>query len=305
LSAVGFVGTGTMGQPIARRLLEAGHDLVVFDLNTDASAALVSHGARVVESPSQVAEICRVVFTSLPGPVEVEEAVTGPQGILAEASEGDIHVDLSTNSYEAVRRLAEIEARAGMQLIDAPVSGGVAGLERGTLAVMASGDRAAFERIEPLLLTFSSKVFHLGEVGTGTLTKLVNNLIFLCGGVLVQEGLVLAEKAGLDTDQLLSVLKESSASAYTGLAGFFLGRDFENVIFKLGIAEKDVALALESARKLGVSMPMTKAGHAVYQRAREGGLGDEVFYATLKTLEEAAGIEVPNLDESEKPGGDG
>ena len=115
----------------------------------------------------------------------------------------------------------------------------------------------------------------------------------------------MAEKAGLDTDQLLSVLKESSASAYTGLAGFFLGRDFENVIFKLGIAEKDVALALESARKLGVSMPMTEAGHAVYQRARESGLGDEVFYATLKTLEEAAGIEVPSLDESEKPGGDG
>jgi 3-hydroxyisobutyrate dehydrogenase len=235
----------------------------------------------------------------------VEEAATGPQGILVAARDGDIHVDLSTNSYEAVRRLQKLEARAGLQLIDAPVSGGVAGLERGTLAVMASGDRAAFERIEPLLLCFSKKVFHLGEVGTGTLTKLVNNLIFLCGGVLVQEGLVLAEKAGLDTDQLLGVLKESSASAYTGLAGFFLGRDFENVIFKLGIAEKDVALALESARKLGVSMPMTEAGHAVYQRAREGGLGDEVFYATLKTLEEAAGIGVPKLPESEKPGGDG
>jgi 3-hydroxyisobutyrate dehydrogenase len=300
MSAVGFVGTGTMGRPIARRLLEAGHELVVFDVSTDASAALADDGAQVVESPSQVAEVCRVVFTSLPGPIEIEEAVTGSKGILAGARDGDIHVDLSTSSYEAVRRLQGLEARAGIQLIDAPVSGGVEGLERGTLAVLASGDRAAFERIEPLLLSFSKKVFHLGDVGTGTLTKLVNNLIFLCGGVLVQEGLVLAEKAGLDSDQLLGVLKESSASAYTGLAGLFLGRDFENVIFKLGIAEKDVALALESARNLGVSMPLTEAGHAVYRRARESGLGDEVFYATLKTLEEAAGIEVSKPGE---PGG--
>jgi 3-hydroxyisobutyrate dehydrogenase-like beta-hydroxyacid dehydrogenase len=286
-----------MGRPIARRLIDAGHELVVFDLSASASTALAEDGARVVDSPAQVAEACRVVFTSLPGPSEVEEAVTGPQGILARAHDGDIHVDLSTNSYEAVRRLQELEVRVGVQLIDAPVSGGVAGLERGTLAVMASGDRAAFERIEPLLHCFSKKVFHLGDVGTGTLTKLVNNLIFLCGGVLVQEGLVLAEKAGLDSRQLLRVLKESSANSYTGLAGLFLGRDFENVIFKLGIAEKDVALALESARELGVPMPLTEAGHAVYQRSREAGLGDEVFYATLKTLERAAGIELP------KPGG--
>jgi 3-hydroxyisobutyrate dehydrogenase-like beta-hydroxyacid dehydrogenase len=293
MSAIGFVGTGTMGRPISRLLLEAGHELVVFDVIAEASAALVEDGAQLGESPAEVARACRVVFTSLPGPSEVEEAVTGAQGILAGAREGDIHVDLSTNAYAAVRRLHETEARAGVHLIDAPVSGGVAGAERGTLAVMASGDRGAFEQIEPLLLTFSKKVFHLGEVGTGTLTKLVNNLIFLCGGVLVQEGLVLAAKAGLDSEQLLGVLKESSASSYTGLAGLFLGRDFKNVIFKLGIAEKDVALALESARELGVPMPLTEAGHAVYQRAREGGLGDEVFYATLKTLEEAAGVEFP------------
>jgi 3-hydroxyisobutyrate dehydrogenase-like beta-hydroxyacid dehydrogenase len=291
MSSIGFIGTGTMGRPISRRLLEAGHELVVFDVIAEASAPLVEDGALLAESPTQVAEACRIVFTSLPGPAEVEDAVTGPQGILIGAREGDIHVDLSTNAYEAIRRLHELESRAGVQLIDAPVSGGVAGAERGTLAVMASGDRAAFERIEPILLAFSKKVFHLGEVGTGTLTKLVNNLIFLCGGILVQEGLVLAAKAGLDSAQLLGVLKESSASAYTGLAGLFLGRDFENAIFKLGIAEKDVALALESARELGVPMPMTEAGHAVYQRAREGGLGDEVFYATLKTLEEAAGVE--------------
>lgn len=284
-----------MGRPISRRLLEAGHELVVFDVMAEASAALVGDGARIAESPAQVAKACRIVFTSLPGPAEVEEAVMGPQGILAEAHDGDIHVDLSTNAYEAIRRLHELEARSGVRLIDAPVSGGVAGAERGSLAVMASGDREAFDRIEPLLLAFSKKVFHLGEVGTGTLTKLVNNLIFLCGGVLVQEGLVLAAKAGLDSAQLLGVLKESSASAYTGLAGLFLGRDFENVIFKLGIAEKDVALALESARELGVPMPMTEAGHAIYQRAREGGLGDEVFYATLKTLEEAADVENSEL----------
>lgn len=292
MSEIGLIGIGTMGRPIGQRMLDAGHDLVIYDVSRKAGKALTENGARWADSPADAARKCRIVFTSLPGPPEVEETVTGENGILAGAERGDVHVDLSTNSFDTVRRLHEIEAEAGVHLIDAPVSGGAMGAERGTLAVMASGDPAAFERVEPVLAAFSKNVFHLGEAGTGTLTKLVNNLIFLCGGVLVQEAFVLAAKAGLDTGQLLGVLKTSSASAYTGLAGLFLARDFDNAIFKLGIAEKDVALALESADKLGVPMPMTEAGHSVYRRAREAGLGDEVFYATLKTLEDAAGTQV-------------
>jgi 3-hydroxyisobutyrate dehydrogenase-like beta-hydroxyacid dehydrogenase len=292
MSEIGLIGIGTMGRPIGQRLMDAGHDLTIYDVDRRAGETLVDAGARWADSPGEVARTCRIVFTSLPGPSEVEEAVTREDGILSAAEKGDVHVDLSTNSFDAVRRLHGIEAKAGVHLIDAPVSGGAVGAERGTLAVMASGDLAAFERVEPFLAAFSNNAFHLGEVGTGTLTKLVNNVIFLCGGVLVQEAFVLAAKAGLDAGQLLSVLKTSSASAYTSLAGLFLARDFDNAIFKLGIAEKDVALALESANNLGVPMPLTEAGHSVYRRACDAGLGNEVFYATLKTLEDAAGTQV-------------
>lgn len=293
MSRVGFIGTGTIGRPIARRLQGAGHDLVVHDALPAATASLVEAGAERADSSAAVADACRVVFTSLPGPPEVEAVVTGERGLLAGARAGDVHVDLSTSSFEAVRRLFAVEAEAGVHLVDAPVSGGVMGAEQGTLAVMASGDREAFDRVEPLLAAFSKSAFHLGEPGTGTLTKLVNNGIFLCGGVLVQEALVLAARAGLDTARLLEVLKVSSAGVYTALAPLFLGRDFDDVTFKLEIAEKDVALALESARELGVPMPMTEAGHAVYRRARDEGRGDKVFYATLETLEAAAGTRVP------------
>jgi 3-hydroxyisobutyrate dehydrogenase-like beta-hydroxyacid dehydrogenase len=298
MSEIGLIGVGTMGRPIGQRLMDAGHALMIYDVNRRAGEALVDAGARWADSPGDVARACRIVFTSLPGPSEVEEAVTSRDGILSGAEKGDVHVDLSTNSFDAVRRLHDIEAKAGVHLIDAPVSGGAVGAERGTLAVMASGDLTSFERVEPFLAAFSKNAFHLGEVGTGTLTKLVNNAIFLCGGVLVQEAFVLAAKAGLDAGQLLGVLKTSSASAYTSLASLFLARDFDNAIFKLGIAEKDVALALESASNLGVPMPLTEAGHSVYRRACDAGLGEEVFYATLKTLEDAAGTQVS------KPGGE-
>jgi 3-hydroxyisobutyrate dehydrogenase-like beta-hydroxyacid dehydrogenase len=202
--------------------------------------------------------------------------VTGKDGLLAGAQAGDIHVDLSTSAFEAVRALAAREAAAGVQLVDAPVSGGVMGAAQGTLTVMASGERAAFERVEKLLGAFGKNIFYLGESGNGTLTKLVNNAIFLCGGLLVQETFAMAAKAGLDPNLLL-------------------GRGFDNAFFQLALAEKDVGLAVASAQGLGVRMPVIEAAHATYARALAMGLGPKLFAATLLAVEEAAGVEVPPL----------
>jgi 3-hydroxyisobutyrate dehydrogenase-like beta-hydroxyacid dehydrogenase len=290
ISPVGFVGTGTIGAPMAKRLLDAGHALVVCDRVEAATAPLVAAGAQRAASPREVAERCRVVFTSLPGPREVDEVATA---LLAGARPGDVHVDLSTSAYDAVRALAAREAAAGVQLVDAPVSGGVLGATQGTLTVMASGDRKAFERVEPLFAAFAKHVFYLGESGNGTLTKLVNNAIFLCGGLLVQETFALAAKAGLEPQRLLEVVQKSSGAAYAGLAKLLLGRNFDNAFFQLALAEKDVALALASARGLGVPMPVVEAAHATYARALALGLGAKVFAATLLAVEDAAGVEVP------------
>jgi 3-hydroxyisobutyrate dehydrogenase-like beta-hydroxyacid dehydrogenase len=292
---VGFIGTGTIGAPIARRLLDAGHPLVVCDRSEAATAPLVAAGAARAASPSAVAETCRIVFTSLPGPAEVDEVASG---LLEGARPGDVHVDLSTSALDAVRALAAREAAAGVHLVDAPVSGGAIGAAQGTLTVMASGERAGFERVEPLLGAFGKNVFYLGASGNGTLTKLVNNAIFLCGGLLVQETFVMAAKAGLEPGRLLEVVQKSSGAAYAGLAQLLLGRGFDNAFFQLALAEKDVGLALASAKSLGAPMPVIEAAHGHYARALALGLGPKVFAATLLAVEDGAGAALPPLASS-------
>ena len=289
---LGFVGTGTIGAPMAKRLQDAGHALVVFDRIEAATAPLVAAGAERAAGAREVAERCRVVFTSLPGPKEVDEVAAE---ILAGARPGDVHVDLSTSALDAVRALAAREAAAGVSLVDAPVSGGAMGAAQGTLTVMASGAREAFERVEPLFGAFAKNVFYLGDAGNGTLAKLVNNAIFLCGGLLVQETFVMAAKAGLEPGLLLDVVQKSSGAAYAGLAKLLLGHGFDNAFFQLALAEKDVGLALASARSVGAPMPVIEAAHATYARALALGLGPKLFAATLLAVEDAAGAAVPPL----------
>jgi 3-hydroxyisobutyrate dehydrogenase-like beta-hydroxyacid dehydrogenase len=295
LAKLGFIGTGTMGNPIAERLLDAGHELVIFDSARSATANLEERGARRADSPRAVAHECAVVLSSLPGPAQVRAVVEGPAGLLAAGRPDLVHVDLSTSSFAAVQSLCATESAAGATLIDAPVSGGAHGASQGTLAVMASGDRAAFDSVRPLFDAFASNVFYLGASGRATIAKLVNNLIFLAGALVVQEGFVLAAKAGLGARELLPIIGASSAKLYAGMAPLFFGRNFQMTLFKLGIAEKDVALALESARELAAPLPVAEAAGATYRRAVDEGRAEQVFFATLATLERAAGVEVEKL----------
>ncbi len=292
---IGFIGVGNIGNPMARQLIEAGHQLVIHDLRAEAMESLLELGAESAESCAEVAARCSVVFTSLPGPPEVEAAITGADGILAGASPGDVHVDLSSNSITAVRRLARIEADAGVAYIDAPVTGGVAGAEQGALTVLGSGVADAFERVRPLLERLGANVFHLGEAGAGCLFKLLNNVIVLCGSQIMQEALVLGAKAGLDPADLVEKLRLGTARPYMGLAPYLLGKRFDDPSFTLRLAEKDVSLALEAARANQVPMPVANAAHQTYLRALSAGLGEQSFLATLEALEAAAGTEIPTV----------
>jgi 3-hydroxyisobutyrate dehydrogenase-like beta-hydroxyacid dehydrogenase len=163
---------------------------------------------------------------------------------------------------------------------------------------MASGERAAFERVESYFGAFAKRVFYLGASGNGTLAKLVNNQIFLCAGLLLQEGFVLAAKGGLDAKTLLEVVRASSGATYAGLADLTFARSFEQAFFTLALAEKDVSLALESAGALGVPMPVTAAAHETYARAAADGHGAKSFLATLLAIEDAAGAQVAKLSKS-------
>jgi 3-hydroxyisobutyrate dehydrogenase-like beta-hydroxyacid dehydrogenase len=295
MSAIGFIGTGTIGGPMAARLLTQGHALRVYDRAPQAVQALVDAGAKAAPDAAALARSCSTIFLSLPGPAQIEAVVCGADGLLAERGALTTIVDLSTNAVQLARDVAARAAATGVAYLDAPVSGGKIAARDGKLAVMVGGDAAAFTAIRPLLACFAEHIFHLGPVGAGTLAKLVNNQIFLCASVLIQEGFVLGAKAGMDAATLLAVLQASSAGALLARAPLVLSHDVDRELFALAIAAKDVGLALESAAAVGAELPMTTAAHGVYQAALAAGLGSKDFFATLAVLEAQAGARVADL----------
>ena len=288
---IGVIGTGTMGAAMVRRLLRAGHDVYIHDRRRHVMEDLQSDGATAVDGVAELTKHCRLILTSLPGPVEVE-AVNDE--LLASIQPADVHVGHSTVSVECAQHVEARTRAAGGTYLEAPVSGGPMGVAAGTLSIMTSGDPAALETARPFLNAYAGRIFELGKTaGAGTLAKLVNNAIFLCSGLVHQEAVVLATKAGMDASLMDSVLAASSASLYLGLAGPTLSRDWDHDFYSVGLAEKDVALALDAGRSLAVPMPVISAAHQYYLRARELGLTDKICFATLAAVEEAADVAVP------------
>src|SRR6478736_6161279 len=235
---IGFVGVGTMGGPIAAHLVAAGHEVTVYDASPAASGAI--EGATAADDVTGIHAEC--VFLSLRGPTEVEAVV----GRLLSNAPATI-VDLPTNPPDVVRRLHERCASGGVAFVDAPVSGGRVKAVSGELSVMVGGDEADVERLRALLDCFAAQLFHVGPPGAGTVAKLVNNQLFLAAAVLVQEAYVLGAAAGLEPTELHKIIRASSGGPYATLAPLLLGRDFDDVIFRLDIATKDLTLAVEAA----------------------------------------------------------
>jgi 3-hydroxyisobutyrate dehydrogenase-like beta-hydroxyacid dehydrogenase len=289
---VGFIGTGNIGNPMARNVLRAGHELFVNDLRESACANLLELGATWAATPAEAAAQAEVVLTSLPGPNEVEAVLTGADGILAGARPGMVYVDLSTNAPSTARRLAAVAAARGVTYLDAPVSGGVTGAEKATLCVMVGGDRAVFERYKPLLEAIGTNVFHLGDVGAGCTAKLVNNLIALGVGHLINEALVAGVKAGIDARTLYDVMAVSSAARFVPGVPRLLERHFDHATFTLALAAKDVGLAVSLGRENGVPMPAAAAIEQALLTAVAAGHGAKASSASLLLLEALAGVQV-------------
>ena len=292
---IGFIGTGNIGNPMARQLIRGGHQLVIYDLRPEVMENLLELGAESAASAAEVASRCSVVFSSLPGPAQIEAAVAGPDGILAGASPGDIHIDLSTNSLKGVQRIVQLETDAGIVHIDAPVTGGVVRAGDGTLTILGSGEIEMFEQVRPLLEHIGEHVFYLGEAGMGCLYKLVNNSIQLCSHMIVQEAMVLGAKAGLDLQDLVEKLRLGTARPYMGSVNQSLSKQWENPPSTLVIAEKDVSLILELARDQQVAMPVANAAHQTYLAALAAGFGDLHHYCTQDVLAAAAGVVIPAI----------
>jgi 3-hydroxyisobutyrate dehydrogenase-like beta-hydroxyacid dehydrogenase len=294
---IGFIGTGHMGNPMVRQLMRAGYELIVHDRRQETTANLVELGARWADSPADAAAQTEIVFTSLPGPAEVDEVVLGQNGLLDGAQAGTVHVDLTSSLPSAARRLSSIEAARGVTFLEAPVSdmvSGAIGAEEARLTVFVGGDAAVLEKVRPMLETFCKHVFHTGEIGSGNVVKLTNNMISLGSSVLIQEALAVGVKAGLDPMKLYDMWNVSSASRW--VQG--VPRMIENAgagrepTFTLLLSAKDVGCCVELAREVGAPMTVGSAVSQVFTRTVARGLGGAAPGATIETIEAEAGVKI-------------
>ena len=286
---VGFIGVGNMGGPMCRNIVKrSNHQVTVFDLNKAAVKTCTDLGATAAASIAEATKGADIVMTSLPFPRDVEAVTLGEGGILSTIGKGQTYIDLSTNAPSMVKKIGAAMAAKGIAMLDAPVSGGTAGAEAATIAIMVGGDRKVFDDALPVLQSFSANVIHMGELGTGTAAKLVNNMLAFCNAASAAEGLMLGVSAGLDPKKLIKVIASSSgnSAAFKSLSDKAMSGDF-TANFALDLAYKDLHLALELGDELGVPLQMGASTHNLQRLARGMGLGKSDSSSILRVYETA------------------
>ena len=293
---IGFIGLGNTGGPMALNVLKAGHTMMVNDIRREMAAPHVRQGATWAETPKAVAEQSELMFTSLPGPREVEAVALGEHGIVEGAAPGTIYADLSTSSAPLIRRIHGIFREKGVHVLDAPVSGGASGARRASLAVLVGGDEALYQHIKPVLDAIGDKVTYIGEIGCGTIAKIVHNMMSLCSRVAIADGLTLGVKAGVSPRALLDALQRGSFGQGRVLKesipnGVFKG-DFHTVGFALKLSRKDLGLATDLAKEYHVPMMVAGLVEQQLEKALRRGLAEKDSSAIFLLQEERAGVQV-------------
>ena len=292
---VGFIGLGTMGASMAANLQKSGYKLVVHDLQRQNASHHIQAGAQWAASPKAVAEACEVVFLSLPGPPEVEGVTLGKESLLEGFKKGSACFDLTTNSPTLVRQIAKTFAERGVHLLDAPVSGGPAGAKSGKLAIWVGGDKAIFDKHKAVLDAFSDAARHIGPIGAGSVAKLVHN----CAGYAVQAALAevfaLGVKGGVEPLALWEAVRAGAVGrrrTFDGLVDQFLPGKYDPPAFALRLAHKDVMLATQLGRELGVPMRLSEMALAEMTEGRNRGWDGRDSRSPMLLQLERAGVQV-------------
>ena len=289
---VGFIGVGNMGGPMCRNIIKrSNHQVTVFDLNPAAVKTCTDLGGTAARSIAEVTRDADVVMTSLPMPKDVEAVTLGDGGILANIAKGQTYIDLSTNAPSMVKKIGAAMAAKGIAMLDAPVSGGTVGAEAATIAIMVGGDKKVFDDALPVLQSFSANVIHMGGLGTGTVAKLVNNMMAFCNAAAASEGMMLGVTAGLDPTKLAQVIASSSGNSavFKSFSERALSGQFSPPSFALNLAHKDLHLAMELADELDVPLPLGSATHNLQRMARKMGMGNADSSTILAVYEKVLG----------------
>ena len=292
---VGFIGLGTMGASMATNLQKAGYSLVVHDVRRAAAEPHIAAGALWAATPQATAEAAEVVFTSLPGPPEVDAVALGASGLIHGMRPGGAYFDLSTNAPATVRRIHAAFAERGAHMLDAPVSGGPRGAATRKLALWVGGEAEIFERYRPLLDAIGDQARYIGPIGAGTVAKLVHN----CVGYAIQRALsevfTLGVKAGVEALALWEAVRQGAVGrrrTFDGLIEQFLPGTYDPPAFALRLAHKDVTLAVALGRALEVPMPMAALALGELSEALARGWGERDSRVAMLLQEERAGVSI-------------
>jgi 3-hydroxyisobutyrate dehydrogenase-like beta-hydroxyacid dehydrogenase len=289
--AVGFIGTGNMGNPMAGNVLKNGFPLTVFDRHAPAMENLIQAGAKKGASAQDVVGQCEVVMTCLPASPDVEAAYLEPGGLVERARPGTVLIDLSSVLPSTPRKLEPAAAKRGVHFLEAPVSGGVSGARAATLAVMVGGDAAVLKRVEPVLKSIGPNIFHVGPVGAGNIVKAINNMMASVNSLAMMEGVAVGLKAGLDPTTIYEVVKASSggSKALERLATAIIPRKFEPG-FKVRLMNKDLETFTSIAKELHVPVSFANIAQSYQQAAMAAGLADMDTSVAMTVIEKLAAL---------------
>lgn len=279
MKKIGFIGIGLMGLPMSQRLLAAGFSLTAWNRSAEKCSPLMDRGAVLAVTPRELAEAVDVILLCVADTAAVEDVVLREDGVLAGLSAGKIVVDFSSIDPEATRRLAADVRAAGAEWVDAPVSGGVVGAEAGALVIMAGGDAATVQKLQPVLSALSQRVTHMGDNGAGQVTKICNQLIVAANAVLIAEAVALAQKAGVDAGKLAPALAGGFADSkpFQILAPRMSTGTFEPVQWRVQTLLKDLNMAVGQSRHLGLDSPLaTHAAQLLQQHGNNGFLEQDL-----------------------------
>ena len=296
MAAIGFIGLGNMGAPMARNLLKAGHALRVFDVATKSVAELAEPGAQAASSAGDAAKGCEFVITMLPAGQHSRAVYLGEDGLIARAQKGGLLIDCSTIDVATSREIHAAASRAGVDCLDAPVSGGVAGASAASLTFMVGGSASAFARAEPILRTMGKAAIHTGGAGNGQAAKICNNMILGISMIGVSEAFVLAEKLGLSHATLFDVASRASGqcwslTSYCPVPGPVPASPANNGYkpgFTAAMMLKDLTLAEDAAKASGVETPLSHAAMALYERFVATGKAGTDFSGIIEWLRAGA-----------------